>query len=126
MLSLLKFKPALYAALVVGVLVAASLLIGYQRGHANAELACANARAEAERQVAQSLAELARQYTQADAEAERLRAEARRLAGEVTRLRDEKFDALPDAGFGLDESRRLLIHSSYCARFPESPSCLPN
>lgn len=119
-------RSNIYFALAFVVLVATALLVGYQRGHANAELACADARAEAERQVAQSIAELARVNAQADAEAERLRAEARRLSGEVTRTRNEKLAALPVTNCRVDESRRVLIHSSYCARFPTAPACVPD
>lgn len=118
-------RSNIYFALAFVVLVATALLVGYQRGHASAELACADARAEAERQVAQSIAELAHQRAASDAEAEKRRAEAGRLSRQVRDLRNARFMALPAADCRVDDDRRLLITRTYCARYPASPACVP-
>lgn len=124
MLQLLRSNLAF--TLVVCLLLAATHLAVYQRGASNERLACSNARIEAEQQVAQSLAHLAHQYAQADAEASMQTTKSRRLAREVTEIRDDAFKILSNTGCIVDEPRRLLIYDAYCSRFSSAPICLPD
>lgn len=105
-----------FAAALVAAFLAASI---YRAGYNAAEVSWQRAHLAA----ANAYAELAREYTAADAQLAKYRSEARSMAADNRRLRDERLEAVPDRGLELAPDERDILRDSYCAKFPTAPSC---
>lgn len=119
-----SLKLKLIAAGVVLAAVAAAYVGGRVHGSYLAELATAADQLAAEKAYSDALAVLAGKVAEADAQAAEQRSKARTLASQVTRLRNEKLAALPPTNLTVPADRRVLIGTTYCARFPSHPACV--